>query len=707
MFKIVCLYLLLLTPFLTIGQEICNNGIDDDLDGLIDLNDSECDCQIIPNPSFELMNCCPANPQEITCSSSWVNASQGTADYYNSCGYVFPGSAQTLPSGGDGYVGFGTNPLHKEYIGVCLSSPFIAGQQYTISLYLARGWGPTTVELALFGTPVCSDLPWNSSTNCPVGFGSWTQLASQNVNVGSPNTIGTWHNTTLTFTPTVDINAIAIGGGCNSTSGYYLLDNITVPVNLILGDIIETGNLCTNNLELTASSNMPGGTWQWYKNGIALIGETNSTLAVLPYGIGAFSCVYTLGFECTQAHHTVTSPNIAANFSATNACVGDSILFSNSSSTSPGNITSNSWNFGDGNGSSNQENPSYAFSSPGIYNVNLSVTSSEHCNIDTTIAIEIFQNPISFFSNTISCEGEVTFFTDSSTLGSSQNITYNWDFNQDGQIDDYTSSPSYTFTAGAGSYSVYYAILDANGCDGDTTIQVSVLPVPLVNLIDDTILCPNESITLQSASQNTTYIWSTGSTNSSLVVSDPGTYWLEVSLNGCKNSDTTTIDFFSFPNFFLGTDTSICENESLLLDASIIEGNYLWSDGSTSSQFSLVETGTIWIEISNMCGKFTDSINLELNDCDCYVYMPNSFTPNNDNLNDVFQPVMDCNTTDYELIIFDRWGQEIYSTNDKFDSWNGNYMGKELPNDIYTYRLTYTGKLLNVVQKVGQVSIIR
>jgi hypothetical protein len=65
--------------------EICNNGIDDDGDGLIDLNDPDCDCSgfsnsttvpsLIPNPSFEQMNCCPSSYSQMSCATTWVQLS--------------------------------------------------------------------------------------------------------------------------------------------------------------------------------------------------------------------------------------------------------------------------------------------------------------------------------------------------------------------------------------------------------------------------------------------------------------------------------------------------------------------------------------------------------------------------------------------------------------------------------------------------------
>jgi len=76
------------------AQEICNNAIDDDGDGLIDLNDSDCACadimasSLIPNPSFEDMNCCPQFEAQLDCAVDWIQASVPTTDYVHTCGII-------------------------------------------------------------------------------------------------------------------------------------------------------------------------------------------------------------------------------------------------------------------------------------------------------------------------------------------------------------------------------------------------------------------------------------------------------------------------------------------------------------------------------------------------------------------------------------------------------------------------------------------
>ncbi|MEL6717894.1 MAG: hypothetical protein AAFP82_04195, partial [Bacteroidota bacterium] len=72
-------------------EEICDNALDDDRDGLIDINDPDCVCEVlepislIPNPSFEDLNCCPSGRSQLNCAEVWIQASEPTTDLIHSC----------------------------------------------------------------------------------------------------------------------------------------------------------------------------------------------------------------------------------------------------------------------------------------------------------------------------------------------------------------------------------------------------------------------------------------------------------------------------------------------------------------------------------------------------------------------------------------------------------------------------------------------
>uniref|UniRef100_UPI001C30B2A5 hypothetical protein n=1 Tax=Crocinitomix algicola TaxID=1740263 RepID=UPI001C30B2A5 len=196
-------------------------GIDDDGDALIDLNDEDCDCDdltgftsLIPNPSFEDTLCCPISVAALFCTESWIQASDATSDYLHySCGLDYLAGIPPeypLPEGGDAYVGFINMTGNHEMVGVCIDGPLLSGVNYNLTLYTAWAGAHNELDLTLYGTPNCGDLPWDGY-ECPIGFGDWEVLSSVDVVYEMD---GSWQEVTFSFTPDVDINAIAIGGAC-------------------------------------------------------------------------------------------------------------------------------------------------------------------------------------------------------------------------------------------------------------------------------------------------------------------------------------------------------------------------------------------------------------------------------------------------------------------------------------------------------------
>jgi gliding motility-associated-like protein len=92
-----------------------------------------------------------------------------------------------------------------------------------------------------------------------------------------------------------------------------------------------------------------------------------------------------------------------------------------------------------------------------------------------------------------------------------------------------------------------------------------------------------------------------------------------------------------------------------------------------------------------------------------YLYVPNAFTPNNDGRNEKFKPVIKgFDEENYNWYIYDRWGLQIYQTENESDGWNGKYMEKEAPIDTYVWRLKtknkYSGKRIDLT---GTFTLVR
>lgn len=280
-------------PFM---MEICTNGLDDDGDGLIDINDPECVCvrfdtaSLVPNPSFEAKACCPVNRSQLDCAVGWIQASQATTDYMNTCGYMAKGDFDVpmpLPAG-LGFIGLRDGrvtpdrilePGWKEYAGACLLAPMKAHRTYSFEFYMgftSLDVSPS-IEVTFFGTNDCKNLPFgtgNDQFGCPSNSNQWEKLSSTFVDAGGGNK---WVKARIEITPEKDIRAIAVGPPCtpskNPVSTYYFLDDLQlVEVKESLPEIFDGGkHPCDLDFGLQVLRHFEGQI-QWYLNGIAIQG---------------------------------------------------------------------------------------------------------------------------------------------------------------------------------------------------------------------------------------------------------------------------------------------------------------------------------------------------------------------------------------------------------------------------------------------------
>ena len=169
-----------------------------------------------------------------------------------------------------------------------------------------------------------------------------------------------------------------------------------------------------------------------------------------------------------------------------------------------------------------------------------------------------------------------------------------------------------------------------------------------------------------------------------------------ISLDGINSTwglPNILYDYSFKPIFdFLPSDTTICNDESLLLEMESLNAeSYLWNDGNTFSNTSIQSSGWHWLEVnSENCGEGRDSIYVTVEDCNCEVKFPNAFSPNGDNENDAFQPVRaNCNYEFYDLKIYSRWGEVVFASNDKHQSWDGYFKGKKESVGVYVLSLIH------------------
>ena len=148
----------------------------------------------------------------------------------------------------------------------------------------------------------------------------------------------------------------------------------------------------------------------------------------------------------------------------------------------------------------------------------------------------------------------------------------------------------------------YWLEATLGDCKGSDTITVKVIPTPSIHIGNDSFICEGMPAEIGDAVPGAAYLWNTGSTSSSITVSESGSYWLTTDLERCKVSDTVLITVTPLPAPNLGPDSDICPEQVIVLDASYAGGSYRWSTGDTASSLSVSAAGTYSVQVRSAYG---------------------------------------------------------------------------------------------------------
>lgn len=276
------------------------------------------------------------------------------------------------------------------------------------------------------------------------------------------------------------------------------------------------------------------------------------------------------------------------------------------------------------------------------------------------------------------------------TCYTNNNISFSWNFG-DGSPLISNSNPSHLYTSG-GTYLV--SLYMVNQCRLDTVykvVYVDGFSHPPLNLGNDTNLCEGQSIVLSSTiANNASLLWSTGDTTQSITVETKGNYTLSATNGYCHIMDSIQIDVSEIPFFNFKIDSPYCIGEALIIEPDINDDHlkYLWQDGSMTSSISIGSDKEVVLKITteNNC-SYSDSLPIKFIDCSNYINIPNTFSPNGDGQNDIFNIIfMGLGYQNYTLNIYDKWGNKIFETNDINKGWDGKYNNINQENGTYIYQ---------------------
>ena len=235
--------------------------------------------------------------------------------------------------------------------------------------------------------------------------------------------------------------------------------------------------------------------------------------------------------------------------------------------------------------STGSTSPAITTSTPGTYWVDVKVG---NCTTRATVKVSHLPLPVvNLGPDRELCQGDVLELN-----AFNQGATYRW---QDG------STGSTFKVTGSGTYRV--EVTSAEGCTVADEINIKYNDLPIVNLGPDKDICANTTITLDATQPGMTYKWQDGSTAPTFTVRVPGKYSVTLTNSkGCSATGSININHLPIPVVNLGRDTTLCTGETLLLNATFPNSTYLWQDGSTNPAFTVKESGTYWVDVTNEFG---------------------------------------------------------------------------------------------------------
>ncbi len=283
-------------------------------------------------------------------------------------------------------------------------------------------------------------------------------------------------------------------------------------------------------------------------------------------------------------------------------------------------------------------------------------------------------------------------------------LTYSWDFGDGTTVTGAGPVNQVHAYSAIGTYVVQLFVSDSTGCTDSARKVVFVDEPAYVQLSASPLsICTGEPVQFYDSIAPHTYNWfydfDDGVLLDSLrnpkhVFDAPGVY--NVSLRGdylvCPDEvKTVTINVNEYPLINLGEDKTFCPGvDSAVTLRNLENPNEIltWSTGVSAASIAVSQTGRYWAAVDNNGCAGTDSIWVKR---DCYLNIPNSFSPNGDGLNDYFIPrqMLSSGIIEFDMKIMNRWGELIFNTTEiNGRGWDGEFGGQDQPNGVYVYLIT-------------------
>ena len=415
---------------------------------------------------------------------------------------------------------------------------------------------------------------------------------------------------------------------------------------------------------------------------------------------------------------TIKVDGVKTGFKTGPECVGEKIIFLDTSSSYWSTVNAWVWSFGN-SATSTMNGPSFTYSATGTYTVTLQATDAWGCTATETEQVVVHPLPlITTREDTTICMG------DTATLTAYGGTSYLWSL--PGTLSCTACNPTHAWPTVATTYTVMGT--DANGCSNTDTVRVTLKTQTTSAAYGDTAVCQGTKVPIY-VTGATTYTWLPPSGLSSNTIANPivdpqgtTTYTVIAQLGSCApDINYVTVIVYPLPTVDAGPDQTLIAGSTAQLQAT---GNniatYSWTPAGTLScidcynpvaSMSVTTTYIVDVVSPHDC-RNSDSVTIHLYCNTSQVFVPNSFTPNGDGQNDVFYPRGTGINSIKSFRIYNRWGELLFERdnimiNDESNAWDGSYNGGTPRPDVYVYVIDAICETGEPVFLKGDVTIIR
>lgn len=611
---------------------------------------------------------------------------KGQIDFPITCGAV-----QTSQSNSDVFVAKldnNLNILYSTYLGGTAFDFYGAGEGQSIAL-LGSG---CKEEVLVCGSTTSADFPTTAGSYQPVKLNTGAFQNQGFIFKLADKTGVRTPEFTMTQTPTA----------CGASVNFNFVN-------------------CSQGNVTTYTGWNPITSWNW------TFGDGGTSITQNPTHTYSGAGTYTISLNVGTCPGLVTKTitvtngiNVSVNPASAVICQGNNITLT-ASGTSTGGAVAYSWSTGIITNTINvSPTSSTTFS--------VLVTDPSGCTASATSSVTV--NPLP--SITVTNNGPLCFGS-AAQLSATGGASYQW--LPAGMVSNPAiAAPITTTLSGTSTFTVL--VTDLNGCSATGTTMVQVTPLPDVSFsAPDTSACKSLCVNFMSQSASaTSYYWNFGdgttasSAGATHCYTTSGNYSVSLTVtdaNGCKATAVKTnyITIFDSPvAAFIANPQPASLTAPTIYFTNLSSGAnvWQWSFGdalaSTSSQqntsFTYDAEGeyTVTLIVINEYGCADTAIDVIEMQQGYALYIANTFTPNDDGLNDVFKPSgISIATEGYEFYIFDRWGNLIFKTNDFNKGWNGKANGgAELAQeDTYVWKINTKSVAGESYRYCGHVNLIR